>query len=269
MCQAFSCIVTRSGKCYWKTGLDSHDSIVSEFNLRDDTTDEEEMGIAKIEIIPATKIKYPYLYPELKWKLKIDENKVPTWVLQKHKDSAWAAWQNWKDEVYQFDYKALRKPINPFTLKASEPQEIDIDNLLKWDSVWASVGASVWASVRDSVWASVRDSVGDSVRDSVWDSVWDSVKASVWASVSDSVGASVWDSVRDSVGAYTGSNFPNIKQWEYVKHTEGQYPYQPCVDLWLKGFIPSFDSKIWRLHSGKNAKIVFEISKEDLLKRSK
>jgi hypothetical protein len=28
--------------------------------------------------------------------------------------------------------------------------------------------------------------------------------------------------------------------------------------------VPSFDGKIWRLHAGKDAKIVYEISKEEL-----
>ena len=36
------------------------------------------------------------------------------------------------------------------------------------------------------------------------------------------------------------------------------------VKLWNRGLVPSFDGKIWRLHAGKKAKIVFEISKENL-----
>ena len=73
-----------------------------------------------------------------------------------------------------------------------------------------------------------------------------------WASVWNSVGASVWDSVWDSVGAYIGSLF-NI--WD------GDYKFQPAVDLWKRGLVASFDGKTWRLHSGKNAKIVYEWTK--------
>jgi len=36
------------------------------------------------------------------------------------------------------------------------------------------------------------------------------------------------------------------------------------IDLHRKGFVPSFDGTTWRLHAGKDAKIVFEISKEKL-----
>jgi len=77
---------------------------------------------------------------------------------------------------------------------------------------------------------------------------------------------SVWDSVRDSVWAYTGSLFkiPRSK-WKYTKKikTKG-YPFECCVKLWKQGLVPSFDGTTWRLHSGKKAKVVFEISKEDL-----
>ena len=69
---------------------------------------------------------------------------------------------------------------------------------------------------------------------------WDSVRASVRASV----GASVWASVR----AYQGSMF-NI--WD------GSYKFHPAVDLWKRGLVASFDGKLWRLHSGKKAEIVY------------
>ena len=84
--------------------------------------------------------------------------------------------------------------------------------------------------------ASVGDSVGASVRDSVWDSVW------------------------ASVGAYTGSFFNLPREaWKYTENikTNG-YPFQPCVDLWERGLVPSFDGEVWRLHSGPNAKVIWE-----------
>ena len=72
-----------------------------------------------------------------------------------------------------------------------------------------------------------------------------------------------WDSVGDSVWAYMGSFF-RIPVWKYVKHPKGKYPYQPLVDLWNKGLVPSFDGKTWRLHGGADATILFKISKEEL-----
>ena len=188
-------------------------------------------------------------------------------------------------------------PIHPLHGNPRKPQKQDINNLILWASVSDSVGASVWASVSDSVgasvWDSVSDSVGasvwDSVRasvvasvgasvgdsvvasvgDSVWDSVWDSVSdsvgASVVASVRASVGASVGDSVWDSVVAYMSGLFPNIDEWKYIKHEKGINPFKPCIDLWYRGFIPSFDGTTWRLHSGKYGATVFEIKKSDII----
>lgn len=180
-------------------------------------------------------------------------------------------------------------PVNPLRGKPKKVTKKEIELLKKWASVLASVRASVRASVLDSVgdsvgasvrdsvgdsvldsvrdsvldsvWASVRDSVGASVWDSVRDSVWDSVWASVWDSVGDSVWDSLWYSVRDSVWAYVGSLFPRIKKWKYIEHEEGVYPFQLAVDLWHSGFVPSSDGKTWRLHSGKHAEIVYELTK--------
>jgi hypothetical protein len=84
----------------------------------------------------------------------------------------------------------------------------------------------------------------------VWSSVRDSVGGSVWSSVRDSV----WSSVRDSVWAYTSSFVLAPYKYDFSQYNQ----------LWDSGFVPSFDGTTWRLHSGKNAKIVFEISAVDL-----
>jgi hypothetical protein len=93
--------------------------------------------------------------------------------------------------------------------------------------------------------------------------VGDSVGASVWVSTRASVGASVWDSVGASVWAITGNLFslPH-KSWEYTDKIKCKgYPFQSCVDLWNAGFVPSFDGKVWRLHSGEKVTVVYEWTK--------
>jgi hypothetical protein len=160
------------------------------------------------------------------------------------------------NDLLGWRYSEAINPLHPF--KISPPQKVAEQqiNLLR---VWASV----WDSVGDSDRASVRASVGASVGASVWDSVGASVRDSVGASVWASVGASV----RDSVRAYIGSLFPNIKQWRYIKHEDGKYPFQPCVELWKMGLIPSFDGVFWRLHGGEKATVLFSISKAELTKK--
>jgi len=145
-------------------------------------------------------------------------------------------------------------PYNPL-IKKGIVTDKEIELLNKWISVKASVKDSVWRSVwdstRNSVVACVRDSFWVSVRVSVWDSVW----TSVWNSVEDSALASI----EDSIWAYLSSLFLNIKKWAYIEHIEGENPYQPCIDLWKSNLIPSFDGKIWRLHTGPKAKIIYEL----------
>jgi len=149
------------------------------------------------------------------------------------------------DKLFGWNYSEAINPIQPFKIKCPKITDNHIKLLEQWDSVRDSVRDSVWESVGGSVWDSVGDSVGDSVRDSVWGSVWDSVWDSVWASV------------LDSVWAYIGSLFPNIKKWKYINHKKGIYPFQPAVDLWRMGLVPSFDGKIWRLHGGLNGEIIY------------
>jgi len=79
---------------------------------------------------------------------------------------------------------------------------------------------------------------------------WDSVRASVRGLVRDSVRASVW--------AYTGGLFHKIERW---KHAEalGPDPWRPLLTLWYGGYMPSFDGETWRVYTGRNAKVVYEV----------
>ena len=137
------------------------------------------------------------------------------------------------------------KPIvTPLLVKREhlEPSAEEISLLKRWASVKASVRASVWASVRDSVGSSVWDSVRYSVCDSVWGSVWDPG----------------WTSVRDLIGVYIASFF-SLDEWRVSGKPVYGTPFQPAIDLWEAGLVPSFDGEIWRLHAGKNARIVYEM----------
>ncbi len=239
MCQFFSVVSDGKGKAYYfnaairrKTikhelpyeSTDSHTSIADYFGFKGAKED----TLNKYEYNPLTKV------------FQIDR-------LNTTDDS-----KRIKAMCNKLDFKTivpelvLKPIINPF--KIAPPKRITkkhIGLLKKWASVRDSVWDSVGASVRDSVWASVRDSVWASVGDSVWASAWDSV------------GDSVWDSVWASVGAYISSFF-NLPKWQGIKHKKGISPFQSCIDLWEMGLVPSFDGKVWRLHGGPKAEILWE-----------
>jgi len=206
-------------------GADSHSHICSHFKLDEDRCN-------KYEFNPLTKA------------FTVDQ-------INSNRDDSEAA-EKWANRL---DFKTIVEPliikpiVNPFELPAVERvTDEQIDWLKSWAPVWNSVRNSVGNSVRNSVGNSVRNSVGNSV----WDSVWNSVEDVVWASVWEVVWASVWDvdwdAVRVSVWAYFSSFFA----------IEYKFDFSSAVKLWEVGLVPSFDGKVWRLHSGKDAKIIYE-----------
>ncbi len=261
MCNAFSCIVKNNGDVLWGFGLDSHTDLMERFGIADIAiADTSLLQFAKLEITPDNG---NYLKPD-KWTLHIDEEIKPEWFTVEDEKAAFAAHKKWLHQLQKV--LVVKEIINPFLIKPPKRITDQHLGLLKvWASVWDSVKDSVWDSVKDSVWDSVKDSVWDSVGSSVWvsvkDSVKDSVGSSVWVSVKDSVWVSVkdsvWVSVKDSVWAYIGSFFKLRRSaWKYTDgiQTDG-YPFQSAVDLWEMGLVPSYDGSVWRLHSGKNAKV--------------
>ncbi len=177
-----------------------------------------------------------------------------------------------KDALYGFSYNEVINPVIPYKIKCKLTDK-DRENLKQWVSVSDSIKTSISASVSDSVRVSVRasasasilNSIRDSVMDSVMGSIWNSVRASVIGAILhsswNSVRASVWYSVEDSAWAYIGSLFPAIDKWAYIDHKNGDYPFQPGVDLWKRGFIPTHVNGRWILYHpvvGKPAKLVWE-----------
>ena len=235
MCKAFSGIIKENGDVLWEFGVDSHEKIISEHGLKDDGHPRD---WARFEMAPENG---NYLKPD-KWAFRLDEGTPPSWWSEIHRAECEKAQKAWKKKLDKIlVYKEI---VHPF--KDIKPPKKITKKHIDLLKQWTSVGTSVWASV----WASVGDSVGDSV----W--------ASVWASVRDSVRDSVWASVRDSVWAYDGSFFTLPRSaWKYtenIKLPKGQtYPFQQTVDLWEMGLVPSFDGKLWRLHGGKDGKVLW------------
>jgi len=244
----------------------------------DENCDSHTFILTHFKIPPKMQDKYSkYEYNPLTKKFIVDE---PIEEHNHNHESAevWANNFNFKNIVPQLIIKPI---VNPFSLNIVDITENDILLLKKWDSVKESVRDSVWDSVWDSVKDSVRDSVKDSVRDSVkesvrdsvrdsvWDSVWDSVKESVrdsvWESVRDSVKDSVRDSVWDSVRASVRDSV-RASVWAYIStffNINYRYDFFSVNELWNRGIVPSFDGKVWRLHSGKDASIIYEWNKEE------
>jgi hypothetical protein len=240
---------------FWSETSDSHEKIIAEFKLHEGAG---RVNFVRFEISPDND---NLSIPIKDWKYKLDENgPLPEWYNSEDAEKrARVMLKHWAEsKLTGWNVKEAFNPIHPLELIA---KKMSRKRAMSLTAKWAYVGDSV----RDSVWDSVGTSVGDSVRDSVWDSVWDSVRTSVRTSVRDSVGDSVWDSVGDSVWAYVGSLFiPRITTWKYAKKLAAN-PWKELRELWVSGYVPSFDGTTWRLHSGKTAKVAFDFTVEEIL----
>jgi hypothetical protein len=225
MCKAWSGIVLKSGEVIWEMGVDGHEYLLRLAqkkypDLKDNESRPDHLAFARVEITPDNG---DYLSPD-KWTFRLDEEITPSWWSAIHEKEAWDAQKLWLKRLGKI---LVRKPIiHPFR-DIVPPKKITKTHLAL---------VKKWASVR----ASVRASVGDSVRDSVRDSVWASAGDSVWA--------------------YTGSFFSLPRDaWKYTENIKAKgYPFAPAVKLWEMGLVPSFDCKVWRLHGGPKAEILWE-----------
>lgn len=137
------------------------------------------------------------------------------------------------DKRLEYRLSEVLNPINPASITPPDITEAHIELVRQWKTVMDSMKTSVWKSVWDSVRASARDSVAHSVFDSV----------------SNPMSSSMW--------AYVGSLFTSIPKWKYIDHVPGAYPFQPAIDLWKQGLVPSYDDKMWRLYSSKRMDVLW------------
>lgn len=246
MCNFFSFVTTVGSKKYYFNWQQRKQLLKSN---PENYEDDSHTSIAKFFHINEDKCN-KFTYDPLTKKFRVDQINI--------KDDQSLA-KRW---VEKLDFKTIIKSlilkpiIDPFNINPPEITEKHIKLLTQWSLVWSSVEFSVESSVRSSV----KSSIGASVWDSVWSLVWSSfvesaVMASGWSSVRNSVMASGWFSVR----AYTSSFF-HIKKWKYIDHEPFKNPFQPCIDLWEMGLVPSFDGKMWKLHGGEKAGILYELT---------
>lgn len=195
---------------------------------------------------------------------KIDEDKCNKWEYKPLTKELVLDMQNdpkndeervrrWLDKL---DWKTIVEPliinpiVNPFEL---QPIETVTDEQIGWLKEWSKIKDANWeeemASVKELAGELVGESVGESVVASIWTSVGDSVWRSIWASVGGRVLVSVWV----AMWAYACSFFKTEK---YVLTTT-------AIKLWEAGLVPTRDGSVWRLHTGPDARIVYEWKPEE------
>ena len=173
-----------------------------------------------------------------------------------------------KMRCLELDFKTIvpeliiKPVIHPFKdMNRKRVTKKDIELLKQWELVSHPAGGLPG----QIVWRSVSKLVGASVYDFVYHSVFDSV----YNSVSDLVCGSIVDDryilIDGEICAYISSFF-KIEKWIDIRYEKGKNPFQPAIDLWLSGLVPSFSVEsesgkifnIMRLHGGKKGEILWE-----------
>lgn len=150
------------------------------------------------------------------------------------------------DALFGWRYHEACNPVSPFSMPKRTPTADDIALLGVWASVRGNILDSVLDSVPNSKWAYAWSSVRDNVMDNMG-------MLNMWAYIGNSMSVSL----RDSILAYIGSMFPEISEWKHLDHEPGVYPFASAATLWRRGLVPSFNGKLWRLHSGKGMEVVW------------
>ncbi|MDR1400534.1 MAG: hypothetical protein LBJ41_11475 [Treponema sp.] len=257
--QGFVVIVSETGATYWQAGIESSDTIMSLFGL-------DSGNYLKASVVPDNDKTYPYLYPDLPWKLVLN-GEAPVWYSPTHEKAVMAAFEEWKAYVYDFDIDGLLGFFANLPAEPVLPKEEDILLLREWaafnsgsersgtkgaDTRYPWVGSSIWSNAANYLNDAFSDAYGQCPGPTVCHGIEAYYGITLDTAVEDLIGSSVGEA------ALVGSFFTNTERWQ--DSGSEVYPYQVCADLWRHGFIASFDGVTWRLSSGPEGTVVYEIT---------
>lgn len=176
-------------------------------------------------------------------------------------------------------------PVNPLRLPKSQTPlnlralvrewEVNVQTIKvpKGDHPWAYVAQVVEETVASKFKCpflpiSVEDMVFGLIDISgvpIMDAVTTRIEHTVfkWRPIPPSKASNIDASLLAAAAAYVAGLFYNIDKWKYMKNAVTN-PWRPLQTLWYNGYVPSFDGKLWRIHSGPTAKIVDKFTSEDL-----
>lgn len=263
--QSFTLIVDESGKTYWQAGVDSMEKLMKLFYLTDDGTN------VAVSVVPDNNEPYPYLYPDLPWKTIVD-GEEPSWYTNMHAKAVQAAFEEWKAFAYDFDLAGLMSYFDNLSLEPVTPTESDMALLKEW-AIYKSDSANAedkgadesepWSG--NSIYTDAAQYLNDTFGTVYGQCPGPTVCHGIEAALGTLLDPATEDYIGSSVGEkeFVGSFFTNTTKWSASGSSE--YPYQACADLWMRGLIPSFDGTTWRLSSGKDGTVVYEITEDELL----
>lgn len=161
------------------------------------------------------------------------------------------------DVFFGWNYTEAADPINPFGI-AKQGISDDIVFLAgQWVSVYGLVCNAVRNAPLDPIFSYIWQVVGEPTRGLVQSAVGSLGEAAWQSKVGDSVLA-LRDSVLALCYAYALSLFEGAEGRGSIDERMDNDIFRIVRNLWCKGIVPSHDTKLWRLHSGENAEIIWQ-----------
>lgn len=265
--QAFTLLLDASGQTYYQAGMDKTDELVKKFGVM--LSD----SLISVSVIPDpdSDVKYPYLYPDkVNWVIAINGD-TPSWYNDDSKTAIMSAFEDWKAVAYDFDLEGFLAYFDTLPMEAQTPTDEEISLLKEWavfkndpanDDLKYADDSEPWAG--SSIWEDAASYLNDTFGEVYGQCPGPTVVKGITA-----LGITLDTATEDKVGSSVGEKealgiwFTNTTKWE--KSGDSTYPYAPVAKLWQKGFIPSFDGTTWRLSSGKEGTIVYEITLAEIL----
>lgn len=262
MCRAASGVLTGGYIVKWLTNSDSHEDIIEQRELVEGGT----VGppyIVRFEVTPPDgDLSVPLEW----WKYKVDQDKLPNWYDDEKGKAAAMRWLSEWAAVKLNGWK-VKEAFNPFNPLLVEDRCLPEDELRRLVAEWVKAqnsisylrGSAAWSSVSATIVDCFGESILEEVRSSVWWKVWHGVEVKV---INKTPCGSSSSTAAMSFGAafnvYVASLFPGL-QWAGTEAI-GPDPWRPMLTLLDAGYIPVFDGATWRLHKGRKADVVMELT---------
>ena len=233
---AFSCVINKEKKAYWKIGLDSHDELDEWFKI-----DSTQKNFVRIELMPVL----GFLKPEGKWIL-IFISQAPSWWNDEYLHIVYCSLEEWKKQIYTFDLK----PIVNFNFpkyNGDTLTEKDLNYFKEWTQIYKDASSGVFTKLKTSAGITIPTVINKIL----WSSFEPIIHNIIWNKNTKMVKQQEWAFARSFLLAYMGFLFENDKN---------DYSFYPAVYLWDKGLLPIKKDNKWLLYDGHTSEIIYTIN---------
>jgi len=244
MCNFWSGIVTSDGRVLWKDSVWSHQYIIEQNNLKDDTL--EKRQFVKVEI--ATK-KNVYSYkPKMKdFSFMVDEaGTLPRWFTNNRVELEGLCWKEFR-KAYKTDKPFNRDDIREFVKSLKEIKCLQPDGKPKKE--WKMFYGDTWDAAGDAAW----DAAGDAARNAAWGAAWDATRNAARNVAEDAAwyvaGDAAWDAAwyaADDAALYAAGNATRdaslmarlmlVKDLKYKDKQKHEAHVKARMEVWKKGY---------------------------------